>query len=315
MELVDGIDLVVDRCHDGYEMAALNHREASIDPAENLQDRSGPLYSNPMTNLARSCGRALVMAVVGHTPVRTVKVRGGRLAGARLAVDLRTEKRYWLGTYEPHVQRVFAQEIRAGSVVYDVGAHAGFLAVLAQRLAGPKGRVVAFEPNAEITSRLKQNLSLNSTAGADVIERPVTNRTSSVELSEGPTNFEWSLRPPPVELPREPRHLGLEATSIDEAVASGLPAPDVIKIDVEGVEHAVLEGAEHTLRQAHPTIVLELHAWGEPQRTLSFLAEEKYVVTGLDGGHIDALELMRQLGPGDSLQVIAKWSEAEPERN
>ena len=52
----------------------------------------------------------------------------------------------WLGTYEFAKQRLFSETIREGSIVYDIGAHLGFYALLASVLVGPKGRVVAFEP-------------------------------------------------------------------------------------------------------------------------------------------------------------------------
>ncbi len=52
----------------------------------------------------------------------------------------------WLGSYEYKMQRLFKNMISQGSVVYDIGAHAGFYTLLASKIVGLRGKVVAFEP-------------------------------------------------------------------------------------------------------------------------------------------------------------------------
>lgn len=52
----------------------------------------------------------------------------------------------WVGGYEPERQLEFARLVRRGDVVLDIGANVGFYTLLAARLAGPHGRVLAFEP-------------------------------------------------------------------------------------------------------------------------------------------------------------------------
>jgi len=54
--------------------------------------------------------------------------------------------------------------------------------------------------------------------------------------------------------------LEVDVVAVDELVADGLRAPDVVKIDVEGSELAVLEGMRETIRSHEPVIICELHA-------------------------------------------------------
>ena len=71
------------------------------------------------------------------------------------------ETYYWLGFVELAVQRLFAKFIKKGFVVYDIGAYIGFHSLLAGRLAGPSGKIYAFELSPLNIGRLKLNISLN----------------------------------------------------------------------------------------------------------------------------------------------------------
>ena len=70
----------------------------------------------------------------------------GPLAGKKWLLASRIN--FFLGTYEPEQTQAFQEIVRPGSVVYDVGAHYGYYTLLASVLAGPAGRVLAFEPSA-----------------------------------------------------------------------------------------------------------------------------------------------------------------------
>lgn len=67
-----------------------------------------------------------------------------------------------LGGWEPEAQRLMVQHVHRGGVAYDVGANIGIHTLLMARLAGPTGRVYAFEPVPHLFECLRTNLQLNA---------------------------------------------------------------------------------------------------------------------------------------------------------
>ena len=187
----------------------------------------------------------------------------------------------------PNVEKiVFLRLVRRGDVVLDIGANAGYYTLLFSHLAGPQGRVHAFEPVAQtfaILSRQVQrnrgsdNVVLNQCALADragdvsllVPERDL-GQAALARHHAGPWRYAGSIEP----------HSS-RAITLDE-YAAGLQALDFLKCDVEGAERLVLQGGEATLRRFRPLLFLEVcpdwtASFGyEPVETLPFLAAFGY---------------------------------------
>src|SRR5690349_19390521 len=90
---------------------------------------------------------------------------------------------YVTGRYEHRQQRAFAALVRPGDIVYDLGAHHGFYTVLAARLVGPRGRVVACEPQARNCAEIRRNLALNGFAErCAVVEAAVGDREGVADV-------------------------------------------------------------------------------------------------------------------------------------
>ena len=187
-----------------------------------------------------------------------------------------------LGSVEPEVQAVLADLLAPGDVFYDVGANIGYFTVIAARLVGPGGRVVAVEPQPEAVSRLRHNLALNGFENITVVEAAVADE-------EGEANFvlsdeeilEWAaLETTPA--PGMPR-IRVPVTTLDRLRAGGLPAPKLVKLDVEGAEIRALKGMRAMLRRDKPAVVCEVHAALDD--VCEVLLAEAYEVTRL--GHAD----------------------------
>ena len=71
-----------------------------------------------------------------------VKVAGGDLAGYTILLDMQVDKDYWLGTYEPELQRAVRELVPAGTFIYDVGANIGYVSLLLAKAAGEGGESV-----------------------------------------------------------------------------------------------------------------------------------------------------------------------------
>jgi hypothetical protein len=76
--------------------------------------------------------------------------------------------------------------------------------------------------------------------------------------------------------------ISVKVVSLDEEIAEGrLPVPDVVKLDVEGAEVAVLSGLRETLIRHDPVVICELHASNDA--VLRLAGECGYSVTNLEG--------------------------------
>ena len=160
--------------------------------------------------------------------------------------------------------------VRDGDSVVDVGANAGFFSVLLGALTGAAGRVLSIEPGTHNLSRLKNNLSLNGFSHVTVSDRPVTDKEGEVSFfinsddSGGNALWDPGQFPGNQKTSENPIAHTLSATTLEQAVAaSGLPVPRLIKIDTEGAEQRILEGAGSLIRERKvPYVVAELHEFG-----------------------------------------------------
>jgi len=165
-------------------------------------------------------------------------------------INLKCQKFYWLGTYEPAVQEVLKKIIQQRWICYDLGAHLGYFSLLMARLTGKGRKVFAFEPNPSNFSLLSEHIHLNNLG--DVIEAvPLAISSRSGRALKGIDSFTGKL----VSSSRF-----VELVSLDDFVYKmGHPEPNFIKIDVKGLEGEVLSDAEKILTQAQPFILCEVH--------------------------------------------------------
>ncbi|HEV3039162.1 MAG TPA: FkbM family methyltransferase [Candidatus Angelobacter sp.] len=167
---------------------------------------------------------------------------------------------FLLGTAEPAVQRILQMLIHPGSVTYDVGANVGFLTIVAARLAGSSGQVFAFEPLPQNFRQLERNARLNGFDHVKAKNVALANRDGSAVflVSRSPT---WGkLASVSGETAEEIGKAEVAVRRLDSVVqADCLPLPNLIKIDVEGAETEVLDGALATIQKARPILLIELH--------------------------------------------------------
>ena len=233
---------------------------------------------------------------------RDVTIRHGAAAGLRFNAG-GANPGYALGTTEPAVQAALQERLRPGDVLYDIGANVGFFTVLAARLVGPGGRVVAFEPLPENVAALNHNIALNQLDNVTVIDAAVgaATGTAGLVLADEPTWARLSPRageagsaPPARETngraggsgaPAAPSPAAIEVrlVSVDELLAAGaLPPPTLVKIDVEGAELEVVRGMRATLRRHRPVLLCEMH--GKNREFAALLRDVAYEAEPLEGG-------------------------------
>lgn len=164
----------------------------------------------------------------------------------------------WLGCLERRQLEAFVSRLERGMTVWDVGANVGLYSLPSARAVGPDGAVYAFEPVARNVTYLRRHAALNALENIHVVQAAVGDRTRTVRMAPGAS-------------PSEARVAGdgkweVAAVALDEwRRESGSPLPDLMKIDVEGAEDAVLAGSMETLRAA-PSVTVFLSLHGETQR-------------------------------------------------
>ena len=172
-------------------------------------------------------------------------------------------------------------------VVFDIGAQAGYHTLLASISAGPNGRVYAFEPESRNLGYIRAHVALHNLTNVTVIDAAVSDITGVARFDPGPSCVAGHLS--------EQGSLSVRCVTLDDEVFSGrLPMPDLIKLDVEGAELRVLEGATGILRQRMPELVLDTHDFlggihaGLQQKCCAFLRDRGYQLTPISARTLDA---------------------------
>jgi len=196
--------------------------------------------------------------------------------------------------WEPTVYRRFKRALRPGMTVLDVGASFGLYSVAAARTVGSSGRVYAFEPARRTASALRLHLRWNGVADrVDVIEAAAADRTGSAVFWEQGTSFVASLVEAAAREEERRYRTSLEprrvrTLALDDFCSERELKPGIIKVDVEGSEARVLQGARDLLRRGQALVFLELHPGfasgdGEPTDALDELAATGWEWEQLDG--------------------------------
>lgn len=157
----------------------------------------------------------------------------------------------YLGTAEGEIARHVRRLARPGCRCFDIGGHNAYYAMILARLTGEE--VVSFDFTSEAIQRMTRNLALNPSAA-----HLVSLKQAYIAHESNPS---------------------ANASTLDAIVATeGLRLPDLIKIDVEGAEAAVLRGARAVLEH-RPHLIIETHGLEVEQECLRLLAELQYALT------------------------------------
>lgn len=166
--------------------------------------------------------------------------------------------------YEIVCQRIYAPnrtfEPGAGDTVIDVGANIGVFSLWAASRIGPHGRLVAVEPHPLSYRHLERNLAAFAPA-ALALQTACGASTGELDLHFVPGRLSVSSFEP---RPDRVGHVRVPVRRLDEiADQAGVDRIDLLKIDVEGAEQLVLEGAGEMLSRV-ARLVIEIEAESQP---------------------------------------------------
>lgn len=170
------------------------------------------------------------------------------------------------GNYEADLTQAFRSLLQPGQTFVDVGANEAWFSMLAAKMVGPAGRVLACEPQERLWAPILKNIALNEFTNVELLPFAV-----GCERGRGEINLYPSLNTGSSHIGGTKRRW--EKTQAIETMplsvileGRGSPIVDFMKIDVEGFELQVLKGAGAHLGSKIKRMVVEVHP--EPLRTL-----------------------------------------------
>lgn len=177
----------------------------------------------------------------------------GPAKGLRMPILLPRDKGFWKGTYEWEFCNRLSAAVQRGDTCFDIGAFRGYTAGV-MAMAGAK--VWAFEPSPANQDAIRHVLDLNPDRPIELIPAAVgaVPGKISITLHDDPSMNYVGGSPagrPAVEV---------DLCSVDDVIARRIAsAPQLMKIDVEGAEGSVLQGAKKALQESVREIFIEVH--------------------------------------------------------
>jgi hypothetical protein len=182
-----------------------------------------------MTSTAGRRLKTAVKAALGLSGTRPVTILAGPARGVRMTLDLSGQTPMYLGIYEWELHSFLRATLPGARLVFDIGAHVGYGCLMFASRSG--GRVVAYEPDPVNGTTLRVNIDCNPALRdrITVVPEAVAARSKA------------------------------GTTTLDDATARFGP-PDLVKLDVEGCEFDALCGAQNTLTEHRPHLIVETHS-------------------------------------------------------
>lgn len=214
------------------------------------------------------------------------------------------------GVYEPEVSVLLKQFLTSGGTFLDIGSNVGVFTLMAARIVGESGLVIAVEASPEINRYLKHNIAEAKHKNIRHVEKAVADTgPRPISFWQAPFNkFGMGALAPQFGT----EAITVEADTIDHILASiGVDHINLVKIDIEGFEAMAFRGAEKLLsRQPRPIIIFEFVDWaesragarcGEAQRLLVDLDYSLHLIARC--GHLRKLERPLEADAGNIVAI------------
>ncbi len=226
-----------------------------------------------MEKLIRRSGRFLFGRILPRLayPVVSGPLKFSRFILGSMAGDGGGASIYF-NKMEPEQAEAMLRELKEGDVFFDIGANVGYYSILASKIVGKTGTVIACEPVIRNLAFLQQHVVLNKAENVRILAFACSDENGTARFSLGPNSAmgqlvagggsQADILVPAITLATITEELGL--------------LPDVLKIDVEGAELGVLQGGIEILNRKKPTIFLSTHSIELRKDCLKLLKEIGY---------------------------------------
>lgn len=176
--------------------------------------------------------------------------------------------------WEKDIRELLKAHARPGSVAVDIGGHIGTHTLALSRFVGPEGTVHVFEPQDKLFPELVINMHINGRNNIVFHHQAIGNESKFITLKHFSGNEGMTRIGPGGET--------VQMISLDSLQLSDV---SVMKIDVEGAEDRVIEGARETIQSCKPTIIIEIIPGPNREATIKNLQNMGYTVTCISKDH------------------------------
>lgn len=198
----------------------------------------------------------LLQPLVPRQGIRDAFIHGNHM---RLDLEDYIQRMIYLGCYERWETRIVRSLLQPGMTFLDIGANVGYFALMAARIVGPSGRVLAVEPSPYVADLFQNAITANQLPHVHLERCGLAGSPGQLKLSiPGRGNHTPTLLTQPTE-----DGITVPVKRLDDCLAEwGCTQVDLMKMDVEGFEPFVLDGARDAL--AHRRIRQVLCEFNQP---------------------------------------------------
>jgi len=159
--------------------------------------------------------------------------------------------------YEPYVTDLIGAIVRPGDYVVDAGANVGYHALNMATIVGEQGKVFAFEPLPANCELINLSIKANNLTNLELFPDAAGNAEGKIEILVEGDQTNARINSNPDYDSQTAKRFPVRVVRIDDCL-SDIPRLRFVKIDVEGQETAVLQGARQTLARWQPNIQVEI---------------------------------------------------------
>ncbi len=193
--------------------------------------------------------------LVGRSYLVVENVNGFSMFVDRADRGIAQELRFFR-THEPLASQLLSGLVKPGDCVLDIGANIGYYTLLLARLVGPSGEILAAEPHPGNFRLLCHNIWLNQVTNVRLVQAALSDREGMAALYLSAASNWHTLAE---ESQTGGKKVVVPTVTVDKLRELWGRRVSFLRMDTEGYEGHILRGAERTLREDRPNIVIEVH--------------------------------------------------------
>lgn len=206
------------------------------------------------------------------------------------------------------IRKLMRELLRKGDIFIDVGGNIGYLSLLGSTIVGEKGRVVAFEPDPRAAEAFERNTALNNAHNILLIKKACSDQDGRV-LFNMAAHIGWSTALTDTTTLEIEKQINVEQCTLDGEMRRlfGDESPRLIKIDVEGYETYVLNGAHAIINKSETAFIIEINserlgtcnssildvcgAFDRAKYHIFWIDEKRYLINSLE--RVELIEIIK----------------------